>query len=252
MKFYRSIILDAQSNPVPFVDELTSGNPDYQFSESLPEDFEECDTIVDVINFGLLAFRDFKFVRAHALALAEILTGGDWSTTNFNTVFTTAEKDAICTVFVVMPREAWSAVLFPHLMGQGALPSDVLRVIKKWDKNSQNSRSQRYQEARDYALGTFAEAPVALYELVTIYNFTSLYVEGVEGTIETGGLLGFFDFVDGRVDTIFAQGESTEGLRHRTYTMTGTASNMEEASDGIMDILKEGKYLLDEEYDLIV
>lgn len=235
MNLYRKILTPA------FIDVKTSGVTQYHFANSNPDVliYEDVTSLNSIVNEGVYAYRDFKFIREQARIAGKALAGNNWE--NWNSL-TTEEKDCLSSKFMIPEIQYWSSTIYPHLMSQGFTTEDIQERVEAWDILSTQSRSIRYEHARSYIANNIVEAKQILHEIVTQYNYHSLYTGGIEGTLEDN-LQGLLDFIDGRAGTDFELGGVNEGLRHRSLTSAKSSTVL---ADEIMTILKDGDFLLKE------
>jgi len=212
-------------------------NYNYIVADVLTSDYEDISSIDNFYNYGFLAiglyprFRDWKCMTREIKTLALTKASGDingnWA------VFSDSEKNILCNTILTMISPANIASTFPG-------GEDRFNLSVTFDKRSSSSRKSRYDIMRIYLFNKIGTANALFsFRFADEESLISLFIGGIEGTVESGGLVGLNDYLLARVGTPY----ELTGLAAQAYPIVdGSGDTLLDVCNKLVDIGTNGNY----------
>ncbi len=165
---------------------------------------------------------DYKYIRDRIMELSAVKTNMfvDWDNLN------SEEKVIACDFF---------AVPIAFIVTEAGDSFDS--KLDSWIDISKVCRGQRWEYSKKMMFKELPQDGRVILKEITDNKLVTLYIEGIEGTLEDGGVEGLLDYIDSRVGTSF----ENAGLSEKPYTPSVSA-DMTEVAYNIIKILKYGIY----------
>jgi len=199
--------------------------------------YTDISSIENFFNYGILVvglypnFRDWKCMTREIKALALAKASGDING-NWN-VFTDDEKYILCIAILTTISPANIASTYPS-------GPDRFNLSLLFDKESTTARKKRYATMRIYLfnkIGTLNALNALKY--AETESLVSLYLGGIEGTIESGGIVGLNDYLLARVGTPY----EVTGLAAQAYPIVdGSGDTLPNVCQTLVDMASKGIY----------
>lgn len=218
---------------------INGSEHDYNYivADVLSQDYDDISSIDNFYDYGSLAiglypkFRDWKCMTREIKALALTKSSGDingnWA------VFSDSEKNILCNTILTSISPANIASTFPG-------GEDRFNLSVTFDKKSSASRKSRYDIMRIYLFNKIGTAKaLASFKFADEESLIALFVGGIEGTVESGGLVGLNDYLLSRVGTPY----ELTGLSVQTYPIVdGSGDTLFDVCNRLVDIGTNGNY----------
>lgn len=224
-----------EEQPITF-----GGGYDYNYivADVLDEGlYTDISSIENFFNYGILVvglypkFRDWKCMTREIKALALAKASGDING-NWN-VFTDDEKYILCIAILTSISPANIASTYPS-------GPDRFNLSLNFDANSTIARENRYATMRIYLFSKIGTLnALNSLKFAETESLVSLYLGGIEGTIESGGIVGLNDYILSRPGTPY---EFT-GLLVQSYVIVdGSGDTLSDVCQTLVNMASKGIY----------